>query len=70
MSEFDPVCLHHGMRWSEHEFGRCLYCEVCFKPLTPDECATDSDGEKWNVCKGECAKEAGLSGGQYEGEAT
>jgi hypothetical protein len=47
---FDPVCLFHGKRWSEHEGGRCLYCCLCFKTLTPDECAVDADGQKWDMC--------------------
>jgi hypothetical protein len=56
----DPVCAIHGLPWSEHDGGRCLYCCICFKPLTPDECAEDSDGQAWDVCKGRCAEEAGL----------
>lgn len=62
LKAIDPVCLLHGMRWSEHEFGRCLYCEICFKTLTPDECVTDANGERWNVCPGECAISAGIEG--------
>lgn len=46
----DPVCAFHGKRWSEHEGGRCLYCCICFTSLTPDECATGSDGVKWDIC--------------------
>lgn len=46
----DPFCALHGKRQSDHEGGRCLYCCLCFKPLTPDECAADSDGQKWDVC--------------------
>lgn len=38
MSDIDPYCLHHGKRRSEHEGGRCLYCCICFKTLTPEEC--------------------------------
>jgi hypothetical protein len=56
----DPVCAIHGKKWSEHEGGKCLYCCICFKPLTPDECAVDSDGQKWDVCKGDCAQAAGV----------
>lgn len=56
----DPVCVLHGKRWSEHEGGRCLYCCICFKALTPEECVMDSAGQKWDVCKGECAREAGI----------
>lgn len=61
MTTIDPVCLHHGMRWSEHVHGRCLFCEVCFKALAGgDDCVTDTDGVKWNVCPGECAVDAGI----------
>lgn len=54
---FDPVCAMHGKRRSEHV---CLYCCICFTDLTPDECATDSEGQKWDACKGLCAIEAGV----------
>lgn len=57
----DPVCAIHGRRWSDHEDGRCLYCCICFRSLDADECAIDSQGgQKWDVCKGECAQEAGI----------
>lgn len=48
----DPVCLFHGKRHSEHH---CLYCCLCFKTLTPEECSVDEDGVKWDVCV-ECAE--------------
>ena len=48
---FDPVCLVHGKRMSEHV---CLYCCLCFKSLTPEECNVREDGTKEDVCK-ECA---------------
>lgn len=48
----DPVCLIHGKRMSEHD---CLYCCLCFEPLTPEQCHVLSDGTKEDVCK-ECAK--------------
>ncbi len=35
-------------------------CCICFEGLTADKCAVDADGQKWDVCKGKCAKEAGL----------
>ncbi len=54
----DPVCLFHGKRRSEHD---CLYCEICYRSdLTPDDCAVDEQGQKWSVCKGQCAREAGI----------
>jgi hypothetical protein len=60
MMAIDPVCAIHGKRWSEHEGGRCLYCCICFKELTPDECVVDISGQKWDVCRGACAIEAGI----------
>ena len=39
---------------SEHKVGTSplgeLYCCLCFKPLTPEECSKDSEGVKWDVC--------------------
>jgi hypothetical protein len=61
MSTIDPVCLIHGKRWSEHEHGRCLYCCLCFKPLTVDECHVDEDGQREDVCN-ECAEAERLAG--------
>ncbi len=46
----DPVCFNHGMRWSEHEHGRCLYCCLCFKPLTLEECAFEPNGDRVDIC--------------------
>jgi hypothetical protein len=57
----DPVCAIHGKRSSEHEGGRCLYCCICYRPLTPGECAVDAKGARWDVCKGDCAREAGIA---------
>lgn len=37
------------------------FCEICFTGLTPSECATDTNGDKWDVCKGECATQAGIT---------
>jgi len=56
----DPFCAHHGKRLSEHEGGRCLYCCICYKELTPEECVVDIAGDKWDVCQGHCAVEAGI----------
>lgn len=47
----DPVCLVHGKKMSEHD---CLYCCLCFKSLTPEECNVLPDGNKEDVCV-ECA---------------
>lgn len=49
----DPVCLIHGLKYSEHH---CLYCCLCYRPLTEEECNVNDDGEKEDVCK-ECAKQ-------------
>jgi hypothetical protein len=56
----DPVCTIHGKHWSEHDGRRCLYCCICFKPLEPEDCVEDIAGEKWDVCQGQCAIEAGI----------
>lgn len=49
----DPVCLVHGLPKSQHH---CLYCCLCFKPLTVDECHVRKDGKKEDVCN-ECAEQ-------------
>jgi hypothetical protein len=38
-----------------------LMCEICFHQLTPAECVKDINGEKWDICKGECARQAGIT---------
>ena len=50
----DPVCLIHGKKKSEH---LCLYCCLCYKSLTPDECNVLEDGKKEDVCKPCAARE-------------
>jgi len=55
LSGIDPICLHHGKRQSEHEGGRCLYCCMCFRVLTPDECHVTADGMREDVCEA-CAE--------------
>ena len=55
-ARIDPVCILHGKKASEHEFGFCLYCCLCWKTLTPDTCHVKADGVKEDVCK-PCAKE-------------
>lgn len=47
----DPVCLIHGKRLSEHH---CLYCCLCFRSLTVQECHVLASGEREDVCN-ECA---------------
>lgn len=56
----DPVCLFHGKRMSEHDGGLCLYCCICFTLLKPEDCAMDISGQKWDMCKGDCAVQAGI----------
>jgi len=51
MCKIDPVCLVHGKKMSEHPDYGCLYCCLCFKSLTPDECHVRMDGVKEDVCK-------------------
>ncbi len=36
------------------------FCCICYIKLTPEICAIDTNGVKWDVCKGPCAKEAGI----------
>ena len=40
------------------QFG--TMCAICFHGLTPENCAEDADGQKWDLCKGECARHAGV----------
>lgn len=40
-----------------------LICSICFRPLTPEECAVDGDGAAWDVCRGLCAQQSGLQEG-------
>ena len=58
--KFDPFCAHHGIRWSEHESGRCLFCAICADPLTPQECSFLPDGSRENICIPCAMKERGL----------
>ncbi len=46
----DYTCLIHGKKMSEHPNGICLYCCLCFKSLTPEECTPNADGIKEDVC--------------------
>jgi hypothetical protein len=40
------------------QFG--LMCEICFSGLKPEDCAEDVNGDKWDICKGQCATDAGI----------
>ena len=53
--KLDPVCFLHGKKMSEHEHGICLYCCLCFKTLTLEECNPLPDGKFEDVCV-PCAK--------------
>ena len=53
----DSICLVHGKKMSTHH---CLYCCLCFKPLTPEKCNVLEDGTKEDVCKSCAAKEQTL----------
>jgi hypothetical protein len=35
-------------------------CEICFSTLTVERCAVDTAGVKWDVCAGDCARQAGI----------
>ncbi len=37
-----------------------LMCCICFNGLTPETCVVDIHGVKWDICKGQCAKDAGI----------
>lgn len=37
-----------------------LMCCICFNGLTPETCVVDEDGQKWDICKGQCAIDAGI----------
>lgn len=44
---------------SSGNFG--LMCCICFTGLTPETCAVDIEGTKWDTCKGQCALDAGVT---------
>lgn len=41
------------------QFG--TFCCICYRGLTPETCVVDVDGVKWDTCRGECAKQAGIN---------
>jgi len=48
----DPVCIMHGRKMSEHD---CLYCALCYRDLTIEECHRLEDGVTLeDVCE-DCA---------------
>lgn len=50
-ASIDPVCLVHGKKMSEHV---CLYCCLCYKTLTLEECNVNAHGYREDLCI-ECA---------------
>lgn len=48
-----PSCLIHGLPYATHD---CLFCCLCYRPLTPEECHVREDGVKEDVCE-KCAIE-------------
>lgn len=40
------------------QFG--TMCAICYAGLTPETCVVDIHGQKWDICKGECARLAGI----------
>jgi hypothetical protein len=42
-------------------------CEICFEQVTVETAAEDEDGQKWDIHKGECAKQAGIKEKKTEG---
>lgn len=46
---------------TRRDFG--LLCCICFEFLTPDRCHVGLDGQKWDVCPGQCAIDAGIPEG-------
>ena len=54
----DPVCAFHGLRWSEHELGFCLFCCLCFRTLELEDCNVLPDGKREDICRS-CARYEG-----------
>lgn len=54
------------MGFSRRDFP--LMCCICFEGLSSFDCVVDTDGDKWDCCKGICAVEAGIEEKVYEDE--
>lgn len=54
LAPHDPICLIHGLPASQHD---CLYCCLCFKPLTPAQCHVLPNGSREDVCEACAAAE-------------
>ena len=52
----DPTCAFHGLKWSQHPDGRCLYCPLCFRSDFGYPKFVDEDGQMWTTCAA-CAAE-------------
>lgn len=50
LDPIDPTCAFHGLKWSEHEGGRCLHCPLCFRSDFGYPKWVDADGQMWDVC--------------------
>jgi hypothetical protein len=50
---------HNRMTVNHPQWG--TICEICYTQLTPDTCAVDEHGQKWDVCAGDCARQAGIT---------
>lgn len=61
----DPTCSLHGIPWSQHPEGRCLYCCLCFKTLTYETCHLLPDGTREDVCD-ECAEKEAMHDGYLD----
>jgi hypothetical protein len=48
-----------GLGFTRLKDGRVM-CAICFEYRTKDQLAEDGDGGWWDVCKGRCAREAGI----------
>jgi hypothetical protein len=53
------------MTVNHKQFGNM--CAICFCQFTPEDCAVDEDGQKWDVHSGLCAKQAGIKEPEVRG---
>ena len=66
LAPIDPTCAFHGIKWSEHEGGRCLHCPLCFRSDLGYPKHVDADGQMWDVCV-ECVEMEAHMGREEEG---
>ena len=55
----DPICIFHGKPASEHA---CLFCALCYEPLTEERCNRLPTGELEDVCVPCAKREARMAG--------